>query len=310
MPTALRVRHTTTYQYAAPVSFGEHRLMLRPRDSHDMRLVGATLTTSTPAELRWIHDVFSNSIAIAKFSGEDTELKIESELVLERYALDRPPVELDPSAERYPFIYSADERADLGRLLELHYPDTSGELRAWAQSFVVGPTTDTLALLSDINQGIRSGFSYAARDAEGTQTPLETIRLGTGSCRDFAFLMVEALRALGFATRFVSGYLYDPALDGGASDGTIGSGATHAWLDVYLPGAGWVEYDPTNGLVGSSSSLIRVAVARDPSQAVPIAGSFVGRAGDYLGMSVDVQVTTAIDGESPTFPTNSIPAAA
>lgn len=309
MPKALRVRHSTTYRYAAPVSFGDHRLMLRPRDSHDIRLVGATLTTSTPADLRWIHDVFSNSIAIARFQGDADELTIESELVLERYALDRPPAELDASAESYPFIYSADERADLGRLLELHYPDTAGELKDWAQGFVAGRNTDTLALLTDINQGIQRSFSYAARDVEGTQSPLETIRLGTGSCRDFAFLMVEALRSLGFATRFVSGYLYDPALDGGDGNGTVGSGATHAWLDVYLPGAGWVEFDPTNGLVGSSN-LIRVAVAREPSQAVPVAGSFVGRPGDFLGMSVDVQVTAAVDGESPLYPDATVPAAA
>jgi transglutaminase-like putative cysteine protease len=291
----LSVRHRTTYAYAAPVAFGDHRLMLRPRDSHDLRLVDATLVLSPPAELRWVHDVFGNSIAIARFAAEAPELMIESRLELERYVLDQPGFELDPAAARYPFIYSAEERADLGRLLELHHPDPKGRVTEWARAFVHGETTDTLALLNDINLGIRRGFRYEVRDAEGTQTPLETIERGAGSCRDFALLMIEALRALGFAARFVSGYLYDPAADAG---GLAGGGTTHAWLDVYLPGAGWVEYDPTNGLVGSAN-LIRVAVARDAAQAVPISGSFIGRPGDVLGMQVEVQVSERSDSVEP-----------
>lgn len=299
MSQRLSVRHATTYTYAAPVSFGTHRLMVRPRDSHDSRLVDATLTLSPPGQVRWVHDVFGNSIAYVDFPDEASTLTITSDLVIDRYALDRPSYDVDPAAARYPFIYSPDDRADLGRLLELHYPDPHGALTAWAQGFVQGPTTDTVALLDDINQGIRNGFVYSARDEEGTQQPLDTIARGAGSCRDFAFLMVEALRSLGIAARFVTGYLYDPALDGGAG-GIAGAGATHAWVDVYLPGAGWVEYDPTNGLVGSAN-LIRVAVAREPSQAVPIGGSFVGRPGDFLGMTVDVQVTADVpqDGTAP-----------
>lgn len=290
MPQRMTVRHTTRYAYAAPVAFGEHRLMLRPRDSHDIRLVAATLTLSPPASLRWVHDVFGNSIAFARFAEPAEALEITSELVIERYALDRPPAMLDPAAARYPFVYSPDDRADLGRLLELHHPDPKGELLAWARGFVAGDTTDTLALLADINLGIKNGFAYEARDAEGTQPPLETLARGAGTCRDFAFLMVEALRALGVGARFVSGYLYDPALDGGADQGAVGAGATHAWVDAYLPGAGWVEYDPTNGLVGATS-LIRVAVAREPGQAIPIVGSFTGEGGAFTGMTVEVAVT-------------------
>lgn len=285
----MTVRHSTRYAYAAPVQFGEHRMMLRPRDSHDIRLVSATLTISPPANLRWVHDVFGNSIAFATFAEPAEILEITSELVIERYALDRPPAVLDPAAARYPFVYSPDERADLGRLLELHHPDPGGQLLEWARGFVAGDTTDTLALIGDINVGIRTGFVYEARDEEGTQSPAETLARGAGTCRDFAFLMVEALRALGLGARFVSGYLYDPALDGGTADGTTGAGATHAWVDVYLPGAGWVEYDPTNGLIGSSS-LIRVAVAREPGQAIPIAGSFTGNTGDFQGLTVEVSV--------------------
>ena len=140
-----------------------------------------------------------------------------------------------------------------------------------------------------MNQGIRERFGYAARDEEGTQSPLETLKLGSGSCRDFALLMMEAARRLGVATRFVSGYLYDPALDGGADVATLGAGYTHAWLQAYLPGAGWVPFDPTNNLLGGTQ-LIRVGIARDPSQAAPISGSWFGESGDYLGMNVNVTV--------------------
>ena len=141
-----------------------------------------------------------------------------------------------------------------------------------------------------MNQHIRDNFRYVARDEEGTQQPLETLELGSGSCRDFALLMMEAARRLGVATRFVSGYLYDPALDGGeATASTVGAGYTHAWLQAYLPGAGWVPFDPTNNLLGGTQ-LIRVGVARDPSQAAPISGSWFGESDDYLGMDVNVTV--------------------
>ena len=135
------------------------------------------------------------------------------------------------------------------------------------------------------------GFAYGVRDQEGTQTPLETLERGGGTCRDYAFLMMEAVRSLGFGARFVTGYLYDPKLDNGGNHGTVGAGATHAWCEIYLPGAGWVEYDPTNAIIGGEA-LIRVAVTRDPAQASPISGSYEGAAEDYLGMNVEVTVTS------------------
>jgi transglutaminase-like putative cysteine protease len=286
----LTVRHSTIYRYARPVTFGPHRLMLRPRDSHDLRLVRTELTLSPPAQLRWLHDVFGNSVAIANFTAEGAELRVESVLHLERYALERPVFELEPDAATYPFVYSSTDRTDLGRLLERHTPDPNGVIEAWARGFVMGKQTDTLALLADINKGIKEQFGYAARDDEGTQTPIETLERGSGTCRDFAFLMIEAVRSLGFGARFVTGYLYDPKLDTGGDDGTRGAGATHAWCEIYLPGAGWVEYDPTNAIIGAAA-LIRVAVTRDPSQASPISGSFDGGPGDYQGMTVEVTVT-------------------
>jgi transglutaminase-like putative cysteine protease len=288
----LTIRHNTVYSYARPVTFGEHRLMLRPRDSHDLRLVNAGLVLSPGGTLRWMHDVFGNSVALASFDEPAAELRIESTLIIERYALKTPTFELEPNARHYPFIYSADDRTDLGRTLERHYPDPKGELDAWARAFVASYPTDTLALLADLNATIRERFTYSARQEEGTQTPLETLERGAGTCRDFALLFIEAARSLGFGARFVTGYLYDPALDGDSESATQGAGATHAWGEVYLPGAGWVEYDPTNGII-AGENLIRIAVTRDPSQAIPVGGSFDGDPMDFTGMTVEVEVTAA-----------------
>jgi transglutaminase-like putative cysteine protease len=242
--------------------------------------------------MNWIPDVFGNSVAIADFAEPTRELRIESVLDLERYAFERPQFELEPEARSYPFIYSPEDRIDLGRMIEPHYPDPRDELHQWARGFVASRPTDTLALLMDLNSGIRASFAYLARDEEGTQTPLETLRRGSGSCRDFALLLIEAARSLGFGARFVSGYLYDPALDGGANAAVQGAGATHAWADIYLPGAGWVEFDPTNGVIGAEN-LIRVAVTRDPAQAIPISGTYSGPPDAYEGMEVEVEVTLA-----------------
>ncbi len=284
----LTVRHETHYRYSAPVKFGSHRLMLRPRDSHDLRLVAAELTLSPPGETRWMHDVFGNSVAEVEFGSHSADLMILSTLHLEHFGLTRPVFPIAPEAQVYPFVYSANDRSDLGRLLDRHYPDPNGLVDAWAKQFVKGRFMSTYNLLSNMNGAIKQQFTYNARYEEGTQTPIETLQRMSGTCRDFALLFIEAVRSLGFGARFISGYLYDPALDGG--DGGIqGSGATHAWADVYLPGAGWVEYDPTNGLI-AGDNLIRVAVTRDPSQAIPISGTFDGTMGQFLGMTVDVTV--------------------
>lgn len=284
----LTVRHATTYRYSAPVTFGQHRLMLRPRDSHDLRLVGAELTLSPPGEIRWMHDVFGNSVALVDFEAPAAELSIVSTLTIERYGLARLDFRIAPEAENYPFMHSADDRTDLGRLRERHYQDR-GEVEAWARSFILETPANTFNLLATMNGAMRGSFEYRAREEEGTQTPVETLERKSGTCRDYALLFIEAARSLGFGARFVTGYLYDPALDGGSGD-VQGAGATHAWAEIYLPGAGWIEFDPTNGLV-AGENLIRVAVTRDPAQAVPIGGTFAGPEGvRYLGMDVDVTV--------------------
>jgi transglutaminase-like putative cysteine protease len=290
--TVLNVRHKTTYSYAQPVQFGEHRLMSRPRDSHDLRLIDTALViTPPPSAMRWIHDVFGNSIAIASFTEQAPELVFESSFRAEHFPAAEREISIEPYAERFPFSYSAEDTADLGRTKERHYPDPEHKIDEWAKKMLAEtPSGATLDVLMKMTQQIKQQFAYAARDAEGVQTPLETLTLGSGSCRDFAVFMMEAARSLGLAARFVSGYLYDESLIG-AAGGMVGGGATHAWVQIFLPGAGWVEYDPTNALIGGRN-LIRVGVARDASQAIPLAGTYTGLPGDFLGIKVEVTVTT------------------
>ena len=286
----LKIEHTTTYRYRRPVRLGEHRMMFRPLDSHDLRLLETSLTLSPQATIRWMHDVFGNSIALATFDSPATELRAVSRVQLEHFATSGPEFVVAPHARTFPFSYSLDERADLGRLIEPHYDDPDHHVLAWARIFLNSEgETETHALLADMTEAIRRDFVYRPRPEEGTQAPHETLRLRSGTCRDFALLMMEAVRRLGLGARFVSGYLYEQALIG-TSAPLVGGGEMHAWLHVYLPGAGWVAYDPTNGRVGGEN-LIRVAVARDPSQAVPMAGSFEGTLEDFIEMDVDVVVT-------------------
>ena len=284
----LTVHHTTAYSYAQPVSFGEHRLMFRPRDSHDMRLLETHLTISPPAKVRWLHDVFGNSIAVATFSEPATELRFESDFRLEHYGVSETDFPLDATAETYPFQYAADELPDLMPCIERRYPDAEGKLDAWVKTFYSGEPVSTQELLIGITHAIRQQLVYQPRAEFGTQMPSETLSTGTGSCRDYALLMMEAVRTLGLGARFVTGYLYDMAAD--VPGGLVGGAATHAWVQVFLPGAGWTEFDPTNGIIGGEN-LIRVAVARDPLQAVPLQGTFEGPGNASLGMTVDVQVT-------------------
>jgi transglutaminase-like putative cysteine protease len=173
------------------------------------------------------------------------------------------------------------------------YPDPENRLALWTKNFVLdAASTDTLALLGDLNTGIKSQFRYQVRDEYGTQTPLETLHRGWGTCRDLAMLLIEAVRGLGLGARIVTGYLYSPNSADAGSIAMEGASGTHAWAEIYLPGAGWIAYDPTHGTVGSTD-LIRIAVARDISQVIPIAGSYTGVPDDYLGMTVTVCVTSA-----------------
>ena len=294
----LTVRHLTTYRYRQPVSFGEHRMMFRPRDSQDQRLIEANLSiTPIPVGIRWLHDVFGNCVAIARFAGRARELRFDSTIRLEHSFDLLLEFQLLDYARTYPFTYGAEEMPDLLRLIERQTPDPEHEVDRWARQFLShGGPTPTRDLLSAMTMAIKRGFTYVAREEQGVQDPVRTLKLGSGSCRDFALLMMEAVRSLGLAARFVSGYLYTPS-----EGGHVGGGATHAWVQVYLPGAGWIEFDPTNGIVGNRD-LIRVAVARDPSQAVPLSGTWTGFPADFIDMTVSVAVSAA-ERDEPAEPT-------
>ncbi|MES1256219.1 MAG: transglutaminase family protein [Acidobacteriota bacterium] len=283
----LTVRHTTVYRYSAPVELGEHRMMFRPRENHDLRLVRTQLDiTPSPAAFRWLHDVFDNSVAIATFDGPTLGLSFDSTVTLEHRETAPIDYALEAGAETYPFAYPEEDRPDLARALLRHYPGE--EVSRWA-AHLRSPTgsTGTMALLGAMTSRIQEEFTYVRRTAKGVQRPEETLRRRSGSCRDFALFMMEAVRSLGLAARFVSGYIFVPQTEERA---TIGGGATHAWMQVYLPGAGWVDFDPTNCIVGNRN-LIRVAVAWDHGQALPLWGSFIGAASSFLGMDVSVSVT-------------------
>ncbi|GAA4339595.1 transglutaminase family protein [Variovorax defluvii] len=294
MPIRYDITHTTVYRYKVPVRFGLHRVMFRPRDSHDLRVLATDLQVSPEAHVRMIQDPNSNSIALVQPNGEATELRIVCSFSIEHVAAPHDLPTLEPAAEFLPFAYSVQDRLDLEHYLRPHYDDPEGTLIRWAHQFLyTDQPNSTLDVLRRMNAHIAQSLRYVARHEEGTQTPLETLTLGSGSCRDYALLMMEALRRLGVATRFVSGYLYDAALDRGeAAPGecVVGAGSTHAWLHAYLPGAGWVAFDPTNNLALGNGGLIRVGVARDPALAAPISGSWFGERKAYEGLEATVTV--------------------
>jgi transglutaminase-like putative cysteine protease len=284
----LKIRHTTTYRFHELVSLWPHRLMLRPRESRDLRLISSDLTVTPAAVVTWAHDVFGNAVATATFQAMSTHVVIDSVAVLELDAAAWPVFDIAAAAISFPFRYSDDEWADLGSLAIPQYPDEAGRLRTWARQFMISDPTDTLAFLKDLNHAVAETIRYQSREAEGTQSPIQTLDRGWGSCRDFAALFAEAARSLGFGARLVSGYLYNRDQQGvGSND----AGSTHAWAEIYVPGAGWITFDPTNRSVGGFN-LIPVAVVRDIRRAIPVSGVFVGSTGAFAEMSVEVRVTS------------------
>lgn len=286
--TSIRIRHKTTYRFHRPVRLGSHRLMLRPRESRELRLIASNLTVGPDANVTWAQDIFGNAIATATFRLNAAHLAIESLTDIELNANPWPVFDIAASACSYPFRYPDSDMTDLGPLAVAQYLDPRRRLYEWARAFVRGNPTDTLSLLKDLAEGVGRSITYQSRDEEGTQGPLDTLDRGFGSCRDFAVLFIEAARSLGFGARIVSGYLYNPD---GDRIGSNGMGSTHAWAEVYVPGAGWITFDPTNHSVGGFN-LIPVAVARDIKQAMPVSGSFVGMTDSFAGMNVEVSVTS------------------
>jgi transglutaminase-like putative cysteine protease len=282
----LTIRHTTRYQYREPVRLGPHRLMLRPRESREVRLLSSRIDVTPPAAIAWTNDVFGNAVARVAFDTPTDGLLIDSTAVVEIVAEPWPVFDIAASALRYPFFYSSDETADLGPLAQPQYFDPVGRLAEWAAGFVRGSETDTLALLKDLVAGTAAQIRYQNRDEEGTQSPRQTLDQGSGSCRDFAVLFAEAARSLGFGARLISGYLYNPDQPREGDHG-----ATHAWAEVYVPGPGWITFDPTHRALGGFN-LIPVVVGRSIAQVMPVAGTFFGMTDAYLGMSVEVEVTS------------------
>src|SRR3982075_3709660 len=287
----LAIHHKTEHRAPRPGAFGEHRIMLRPRDSHDLRVLSGSLEiVPEPMSLRWIHDVFGNSVAIATFDERAETLSFISTSTIEHNPAEEFALTPDDRAYFYPFLYNDEEFPDLVQFITPQYADPEGELSAWARNFLdaEGPTP-TFNILAGMTHGIRKAFIYRKRHEHGTQHPLDTLQTRSGTCRDYALFMIEALRRLGIAARFVSGYLFIP---GDRAHGYVGGGSTPALVQVDLPSAGWIEFDPTNGIVGSRD-LIRVAVARDPRQAIPLHGTYLGSADAFVGMDVSINVVSA-----------------
>lgn len=278
-----RIRHRTQYLYNQPVRLGPHRLVLRPREGHELRLLSLDIVTTPTCTLKWAGDVFGNAIATASFDSQTRAeaLIIESTAEVDLTSAPWPVFAITASAASFPFRYSVDERADLGALREPQYLDAMQRVKGWAKGFVRSNPTDTLSLLKDLNAGVSAAVSYQAREDEGTQSPSHTLNTGRGSCRDMAVLFAEAARALGLGARIVSGYLYNPASP---------MGTTHAWAEVFVPGAGWITFDPTNRQMGGFN-LIPVAVARDLSQVMPVSGNYIGTSSDMARLTVAVEVT-------------------
>jgi transglutaminase-like putative cysteine protease len=284
----LTVRHLTTYRYRQPVAFGEHRMMLRPRDDHDQIVLESEVAiTPEPSHIAWTRDAFGNHVATARFAGRASELRVESRISIDHAPAPFRESDIADFAKTWPFEYPADERAELARTIA--QPAQPPDIARWAEGFLAPDgTAGTHALLAGMTQTIKRTFRHGARHQKGTQDPALTLRLASGSCRDLAVLMIAGLRSLGFAARFVSGYLN--VADAG--DESLTGGNTHAWVQAYVPGPGWVDFDPSSGTVGNHN-LVRVAVVHAPDEAIPLQGSWIGFASDHLAMNVAVKVAAS-----------------
>jgi transglutaminase-like putative cysteine protease len=279
----IRVRHRTTYNYSQPVSFGQHKIMIRPREGHDLHIESSILEITPAHTIHWMRDVNGNSIAKVDFTEPSARLMIYSELMLQHYDANPLDFILEESAVHYPFVYEPDAQPELAAFMHIIYPKDTARLKDWlVQFWKPGDKIETIELLQRVNRQIYQTFQYRRRDEPGVQTPGQTLQKNSGSCRDFATLLLEACRCWGLAARFVSGYMQCEATEAGGA-------STHAWMEVYLPGAGWKGFDPTSGIL-TGSQHVAVAVARDPENAAPIAGSFAGPTTGFQNIQVDVSV--------------------
>jgi transglutaminase-like putative cysteine protease len=277
----VRILHRTVYSYTQPVRFGPHRALMRPREGHDVRIASARIEIEPTASVRWLRDIEGNSVAILTFVEPAQRLRLLAEVNVD--LSDDNPIEclIDPGARSFPFQYPPQEQVELVPYRLPSYPYDGSALHDWLRAlYCPGQVIGTFELLNRLNTHIYEALRYTARDDPGVQLPQETLARGSGSCRDFAVLMMEAARCWGFGARFVTGYIQ-------MADGQ--HGATHAWTEVYVPGAGWRGFDPTNNkLVGAEH--ISVAVAREQEKASPLSGTWEGPAGAFERMDVSVQV--------------------
>lgn len=276
----LRIFHETEYVYQGPVTLGRHRILVRPRDGHDIRIEESRLAISPNALISWHRDELDNSVALATFDDTTTtRLVITSEVVVAHYLSLRTNVPVLERAACWPFAYQPEEQRALSAYLVPQYHTQA--FKDWTRECTT--ETESIAMLMQLSQRIYQGFSYQLRDEEGVQSPDETLTHRSGSCRDYAWLFVEACRALGLAARFVSGYFH-PA-------GTaLTDGATHAWAEVYLPGAGWTGFDPTCNRM-TAENHVPVAAALLPEDVPPVSGHFTGAVGEQPTMRVTVHVS-------------------
>lgn len=281
MPEQLRIIHTTEYRYHEPVGFGPHRIMLRPRDGHDLHINHSILEVSPAADVRWMRDIQDNSIAILTFAEPAALLRIHSEAVVDVYPDAHPEYRIGPEGVEYPFEYSPEEQIEIVPYRIPSYPHDGSTVLNWLRElYKPGDRLGTFELLKNLNSRIHSSFRYMHREEFGVQVPCETLALGTGSCRDYAVFMMEAARHWGFAARFVTGYVR-------MNEGQHGS--THAWTEVYLPGSGWRGFDPTNNKLAGAEH-VAAGVAREQEKAAPITGTWSGPAGAFDRMEVVVKV--------------------
>jgi transglutaminase-like putative cysteine protease len=258
------VRHATRYAYSSPVILSPHQLYLRPRADHALKLNGSTLTLTPPAEVLWRNDLYGNSVAVARFAGETDLLEIVSELDVETFP--RSEQQRRSLMEMGALGYSLLEERVLAPFIQ-QSRETGDTVQAWVRSGTRIEKGQYERLL-ECAARIRYEFDYRIRQEPGLQTPDETLRLHSGTCRDFAELMMAAARSLGCAARFVTGYVHTPNAEPGAS-------SPHAWAEVYVPAVGWIELDATNGLV-DDGDLIPVASAASGAELTPISGAFSG----------------------------------
>jgi transglutaminase-like putative cysteine protease len=287
------VDHRTEYRYERPVVLGEHSLFLRPRESHSLHVASFSLETDPVCKIRWVRDCFNNVVAVASFNPEPTS-SVVFQCRMRFEVIEDNPFDfiLEKRAAEFPFPYDERERSALSPYLQAASSTESAALSAWLQDTLGDPrrTRDTTTLLTDLNRAVHGSIAYTRRDEEGTRSADETLRLRSGSCRDMAELFIAASRALGLAARFVSGYLYESAASStSGSSHNAATGSMHAWAEVYLPGAGWRGFDPTNGIM-TTHHFVTSAVSNRPDWVNPIQGQYLHRGRVDSRMSVELNV--------------------